>query len=183
MSIALELNCGFARVAIYELSAASCRTATSTITVERATEFCKLFHASYEIPSNYFTPGEKSRPSVFDKRCEKVLHSFRKARWRPDESRKGYLDAFATQKWKELPTEDKAKHTLSKCEECRREYTQYQDVFPLKPVYKVEKVVAIPVEMSEKEATIRVLQDANDSFVERKRTATLRSQACIQTDG
>ena len=54
----------------------------------------------------------------------------------PPESGQEYESTFATEKWKALPTEEKQKHTLSKCKACMKEHLDIQVKFPLLPHYQ-----------------------------------------------
>ena len=128
----LEINCGFARAAIRELTP----TGGVVDTTKRAKEFRALFEAtaSYGLPSGFFDARKSNRPSIFDDRCGKMLTIFSK-KWRPTEARPEYLATLSIQKWKVLSLGQKAKHTLSNCNACYQQFQSLQLAFPGKPCY------------------------------------------------
>ena len=128
----LEINCGFARTAIREL------TPTKRINLDkssRSLQFKQLFDGApnYEIPDDYFNL-RASNSSKFDERCEKVLAAFSQ-KWRPTEYRSEYMSTFSTNNWRKLDDASKAKHTISDCDECYNTHQALQEAFPVKPMY------------------------------------------------
>ena len=71
---------------------------------------------------------------------------------------------MSVQQWKSLTDDQKAKHTLSTCQECYRTYFSTQQLFPVKPVFVPEQcTVKLPENPrdSEKTNAQHILKDAN----------------------
>ena len=117
--ISLEVNCGFARTAIYENSPTTlgCNARTAVSTSLRASNFRAMFSstASFGLPNlDYYESKGKKNLSQFDRDCDKVLDGFKK-KWPGGlEDKLAYLAQFSRTKWSELPIEDKCKHTRAK---------------------------------------------------------------------
>ena len=145
----LIVNCGYARVAIYENSNPSRtgRHARHDIDFQnRAETFKTQFstHCTYGISDDYFTPTGKDHRSPFDRDSTKILDGFSsKFRDEIGYSRESYLQNFSVQKWSALPSSEKTQHTLSNCKKCYEKHENYQLLFPLKPVYKPKAVISI----------------------------------------
>ena len=80
-----------------------------------------------------------------------------------------YLTTFSRANWKALPKTEKAKHTLSFCNQCREHYYHLQKVFPSTPVYSHTSNTTITLSSessNEREITRAVLQDLNGTYVE-----------------
>lgn len=141
----LYVDCGFARVAIYELSNQGERgNAAPTVNrEERAKEFQSLYStvANFGINCSYFSQHGYCQ-SRFDKHCKIVLEKFKK-RWHPTDSRKSYLDHFSTSQWKALSQWQKVKHTISNCKECADKHQEHQLYFP-STASKISKLTALP---------------------------------------
>lgn len=136
--VSLIVNCGYARVSIYENSnpARNGRNARQTIdTTERLTEFKAQFSThQYGFPDDYFEPHIKD-PSMFDRDCSKILKSFSlKFRSECGFSRETYLQTFSSLKWSHLPASEKKQHTFSNCVRCSELHMDHQLSFPLKPL-------------------------------------------------
>lgn len=140
--VSLVVNCGYARVSIYQHSYPSKltgRKARKNIdTTERAEKFMAQFqaHSTYGIPDGYFTITGKNNTSQFDHDSSKILDSF-SLPFRNDTgaTRDAYLEIFSPQKWSELASSEKSKHTLNKCVRCFEMHQIHQQYFPLKPQY------------------------------------------------
>lgn len=163
-SVSLELNCGYARCAIREL------TTRNTDKIKRASEFQDLFKScpNYGITESYFdTAG--TNDSLFNRHCTKVIISWGK-KWHPKESRVEYESNFAISKWKSLSTEDKQLHTISNCQQCQKVHLELQLKFPEKPHYLPDPLISLNQEeltrMGVKEGTRGVLKTLNESFKE-----------------
>lgn len=147
--VSLIVNCGFARVCIYQNSnpTRSGRHAEQSINIPKRLANFKLqfgTHTNFGIPDGYFDARGKENMSQFDRDCIKILHSF-KSKFRDDigYSRASYLDVLSLVKWSELPNLEKNRHTLSKCTRCFELYKEHQSFFPLKPTYQPEQVVMV----------------------------------------
>ena len=112
-AIPLKINCGYARTAMRELTSASRAKHRGIVhKANRASEFRLLFDTpTYELPSNLFDSHE-IKWSLFDKNCEHIDKTFSK-KWHPAVKRVEYTNTFSVEKWKNLPTSEKRKHTLS----------------------------------------------------------------------
>ena len=100
---ALEINCGFARTAMRELTPKG----NGHILIDkqkRKADFQNLFEecTSYGIVASHFSDDEKN-DSKFNRDCERMLGYF-KMRWNPKEARQQYEETFSTLKWKALPS-------------------------------------------------------------------------------
>ena len=131
----LVVNCGFARVAIKELSKTGKGIQFKNIDKKnRSEQFKTHFHIpTFGLPDNYFTHGKHD--SQFNRHCDKILTGF-SMRWNPPTGLKDYLERFSMQNWKKLSEEEKAQHTLSKCKACAIHHGTIQSYFPLKPQYQ-----------------------------------------------
>ena len=61
----------------------------------------------------------------------------------PPAARLQYKRQFATLKWKSLSSDQRQKHSLSQCEACFVQFLQYQNLFPLKPLFEPESLLHI----------------------------------------
>jgi len=126
MSVALAFNCGFARVAVKEL------------TRDRAQEFQNLSYCI--IPNTRWIFWKKSsRQSLFTRHCNKILDAFSR-RWHPAEGHKDYLTTFSLSTWRALSDVEKTKHTLSNCSACAVHFKNLQEQFPMKPYYTITQL-------------------------------------------
>lgn len=73
--------------------------------------------------------SQHSRPSLFDRHCKEILAVFSKNRKNRD-SRQTYLTVFSVEMWKTLSVSEKARHSLSDCKKCARNYTESKQAFP-----------------------------------------------------
>ena len=80
--VSLIVNCGYARVSVYENSDPSHRgrKARQNINIaQRLERFRSQFstHSTYCIPDGYFTPTHKDCSSQFDRDCSRISDGFR----------------------------------------------------------------------------------------------------------
>jgi len=59
-----------------------------------------------------------------------ILAVFSKNRKNRD-ARQMYLTVFSVEKWKTLSVSEKARHSLSDCKKCARNYTESKQAFPV----------------------------------------------------
>ena len=139
--ITLEINCGFARCAIRELTPKT-NGRKQIDTQQRASEFKQLFSecTNYGIDEIYFNDDGKNG-SLFNRDCTKILQSFKK-KWHPQETRCDYEKPFSTANWKALPLVKKQLHTLAKCKACHKQYPHLQLVYPQGPYYE-ESILSV----------------------------------------
>ena len=168
--VGLEVNCGFARTAIRELTNRNKGNSKVTDTRKRASEFQTLFESNTKYCANelYFNDNGRNG-SQFDRDCTKVLNHFHQ-RWNPKESRQEYEKQFSMVNWKALPVHKKQNHTMANCEACRDEFYHHQEHYPQGPYFKPEPVVSVDVQklhrLGERKATRKVLAEMNASFSE-----------------
>ena len=120
--IPLQINCGYARVAIRELSSPEkFKNRTEIANEQRRQGFLRLFSsATYNIPDQYQSGGSRQ----FDKHCDRILNHI-SSKWHPSAKRSEYLSMFSIENWKHLTSSDKGKHTLAFCAAC---YNDYQNL-------------------------------------------------------
>ena len=120
--ITVEVNCGFSRTAIRELTNRNKGCHNDSDAQNRALEFQNLFKdcPKYFHYGSYFDSC-RYNGSQFDRDCKSVLLHFHK-KWHPKESRLDYEKQFSIENWKALPTHKQKGHTMAKCEACRDEY-------------------------------------------------------------
>ena len=135
---ATEVNCGFGRAAIRQLTPPKrgCYSRCFDSSKQQQ-EFRQLFELpTYNLPIRMFDE-EAPKPSIFEKRCDQVITAFSK-KWKEPTDRETYLSVFGVQQWKSLTDDQKAMHTLSNCKECYKTYFSTQQLFPVKPVFVPE---------------------------------------------
>ena len=124
----LNVNCGFARVAIRELTPKS-HGWQQIDKQKRASEFKEQFKdcSNYGIDESYFE--EDRNDSLFNRDCHRILKFFKK-RWNPKESRVEYEETFSSAKWIALSTDKKQLHSLKAC---LKDHHNLQMAFPQSP--------------------------------------------------
>ena len=112
LPIPLVVNCGFARVAIKELSMTGKGIQFNRIDKHNRSErFKNLFNIpTFGLPDDYFTHSKHD--SQFNRHSERILTGF-SMRWNPATGVKDYLNGFSIKTWEELSEQDKNQHTLS----------------------------------------------------------------------
>ena len=141
-SVPWQLNCGFARVAIRELS--RMRKGSSARSLDRkarAKEFEKLFSevSTFERPADYF---DECINSHFNKHCKYINECF-SHKWPVPGSKEEYSKFFAICVWKDMELSKKNNHYLSKCTECAREHLNKQKLFPALPLFELELATTV----------------------------------------
>ena len=135
--VALIVNCGYARVCIYQNSnpQRTGKHARQTIdTSKRIINFRQQFSAIYRFPDGYFDVRDKNNMTQFDRDCNKILDGF-KSKFPVVGNRESYLNTFSYSKWCELSVNERKQHSLSKCARCFELHQNSQLSFPLKPTY------------------------------------------------
>lgn len=125
-AIPIQVNCGYARVAIREVF----------VSVKELKCNNERINNSVKISTSYHLKFWKTtlRTELSQQHSERILARFSK-RWYQPESKKTYTNTFSLSKWEDLPDSEKAKHTLGKCNGCALQFTQLQSMFPLKPFF------------------------------------------------
>ena len=129
----LVLNCGFARVAILNLSSVSCGHHRSDISDKAARFDCflKVFKHRNVLPSLMsLKNGNSNSTTYFDAYCNHILDAIHKRAW---SGKQKYFDTFSVKKWEKMSVADRRIHTVLKCYACSMQYTEIQRSFPLKP--------------------------------------------------
>ena len=161
MAVALQINCGYARMAIHELS--SVQRGSSRQRLDKIKR-CEAFHELFPLPSYHLTDdmfkSNKSRPTRFDNLCESILQHFAK-KWHPVSARLEYTETFSIAKWKGLSTEMKEMHSLCNCNACYRTFPSLQRAYPGKPMYEPKITVNVLPLTKERDATRQVLAELN----------------------
>ena len=176
--ITLDFNCGYARVAVRELTPKG-RWKSATYMTERALKFRNLFgmNDKYGVQPSYFEAND-NQSSQFDHDCEKIVQIWSK-RWNPSSTRQEYEATFAIQKWKDLSKEQKEQHTLQKCKACQKRHQELQLNFPMGPYFNRPCIISVNKEaldnISKKEATRQALAELNISFREAFETSFTNS--------
>ncbi len=166
------INCGYARVCIYQNSDPSRRGKNARQGInfsEREEKFKAQFtHPTYSIPANYFTPNNKDHHRCqFDRDCAKILDGF-KMKFMIGNSKESYLREFSLQKWAELSSSEKEQHTMNKCTQCFELHHSHQLHFPMKPVYHPKPVIAVDTNSLHRQGvqvfTSNVVSELNQVF-------------------
>jgi len=148
--VSLQANCGFCRVAIYEITNA--KGGRQGINKDDRTTFQNMFAdiPKFGLEENYIPDG--LRPSKFNRHCDSILDTI-KRKWHPQEAKHAYLEIFLVDKWKSLPAKNKEKHSISECQGClQKDYIELENVYPGKPIYN-PSVVIIDAAMTHKMGT------------------------------
>ena len=165
--ISLQFNCGYARVAVRELTdiAREQKVNAASLCEDKFLElFSKTRAPNFGIPDGYFCSRGKNE-SRFEYARKKIKAFAQK--WSPTKMRVMYLEQFSMRCWKDLPQTKTDKHTLMECKECRNE-NYLQSFFPLKPLFSFPDAPALTLSshLDEKEQTIGVLAEVNSQFME-----------------
>ena len=120
--VALLLNCGFARVAVYELSTVKRGKCRCSVNDDITSKFKKLFEScsSFTMPDEYLVINKNH--SLFHRHCNYLLDCFSR-KWSTG-LRSQYLEKFSTQNWKDIPSEQKSSHSLKNCSACAKKYLE-----------------------------------------------------------
>ena len=167
-SISVLCNCGYARVAVYELSGVKRGKSRSLVNrKERAEKFLKLFSSQTSIDKQDKF-WDDSPSSKFNRQCDYVLEMFSK-KWQPHSARAEYFQTFSISKWESLPILTKRCHTLSRCYECAKEHLTMQTSFPGVPHFVPENLVKLTLPSTgsaAKEVTVtrKVMAELNVSY-------------------
>lgn len=164
--ITLEFNCGYARVAVRELTP-KLHGKQSIDKHKRSLDFQQLFAdcPEYGFPDCYFDENT-TNGSLFDRDCDKLLKIWSK-HWTPTISRQQYEKIFSIRNWKALPS--KQNHTLAKCKSCQARHYDTQLTFPQGPHFTVAVLTINTAHLQDcgkKHGTVRVLSEVNAAFNE-----------------
>lgn len=162
--ISLQVNCGFARVAILELSHIQKFKKISEIDhTTRTAKFLDMFPeniGSGKTTEYWYGSGGIS---TFDRHCNYILDAFAK-KWHPTEHLRLYIETFSVKNWNILPFGTRLRHSISSCISCARNYYDLQKIFPGLPIFSCPPIANIPNDSNEKEVTGTILQELNNSY-------------------
>ena len=139
--IALQINCGFARVAIKELTPSNRSNLNELARMEQFRDIFSML--IFKLNTELFQLDNKGQ-QPFDRKCDMILESLR-SKWHPTAKRMEYISTFSIQNWKSLSQAQQAMHTLASCEGCYYSYKELQEAFPGKPMFIVQpQIVELP---------------------------------------
>ena len=164
-SILLEVNCGYARCAMRELTPKNRHQRKDNHA--KAEEYHTLFEdcPEYGFPSHYFEAQHNG--SLFERHCTKVISIWSK-KWHPKEAREKYESTFSTDRWKAMITQEKQKHRLTNCIQCFKHHQEEQMSFPQGPYFDPEPVVTVNTSLlsslGKKKGTTEALKHLDTAF-------------------
>ena len=142
--VALIVNCGYARVCMYQNSnperTGQCARQSIDF-AKRQAAFKEQFSSTCSFPADYFAVSSKNM-TQFDRDCNKILDGF-KSKFPPGCDKESYLNTFSHAKWCELPEAEKRQHSLSNCVRCYELHKDIQQYFPLKPAFHHKPIVTV----------------------------------------
>ena len=135
-SKSLVVNCGFARVAVYEWTKRDRGYQfTQVDEAKRSAQFQACFKP-IDIPKDLFSRNSKNR-MYFDVYCEAIVQAIA-CGWKSNARKRAeYLEMFSVKKWERLPVHDKKKHSVGKCTACAVNFSELQRSFPMLPTFEV----------------------------------------------
>ena len=130
------VNCGYARVAVYEWSKRDRGSQKVDVDQEkRSTQFQACFKHC-DMPVGLFSHNAKGQ-MYFDVHCEAVVEALSRGFKTHPEKRAEYLDTFSLKKWENLPLAEKKKHSVGKCTACAVNFSDLQKSFLMQPTFEV----------------------------------------------
>ncbi len=117
MPVALQVNCGFAPVAILELSRVPKGASRASLDkAKRCSQFQEMFSNQllFTIPEGYYASNSPKNYSAFDHHCEFVMRCFSK-KWNPQTKRQKYCSVFSSASWGCLSLGERTEHSLANC--------------------------------------------------------------------
>ena len=169
--IAYVVNCGYARVCIYENSnpdRGTGRKARQDIDIsKRSTHFRERFTGTYSFPEGYFDVADKNGKTPFNRHCDKILDGFG-AKFLAGGTRESYVTTFSHSNWCKLPVVERKKHTMGKCKACFMLHKDSQLSFPLKPQFEFKPLLSVDEDavaiLGEKRFTSGILSELDVVF-------------------
>ena len=123
--MAQYFNCGFGRVAVYDIAKKSSTTSNwkqlrGCSEENLVAQFHKRFQnrTAFKISNDYFVRNARKLLPMFDKK------------WNPTSSREQYHSQFSEECWKKLSSQGKSMHSLQACKGCLTAYPMTQSKFP-----------------------------------------------------
>ena len=162
--MSLQINCGYARTAIRELSALKRGSSRQQIDKsKRSQELQELFAIpTFTSTVDLFSSSSNPLlPTRFEKQCDTTLTYLKKNKWHPSSLRLEYVDTFSVLKWKDLSATAKESHSLSCCNACYNSHPSLQKAYPGKPVYEPQTVMSLPALDTEKGLVKSILAELN----------------------
>ena len=130
MSRVHKVNCGYARVAIWQLSEVGKGKQHNKMNYDgRNEKFQALFEplTTYGIDSAIFE-GYGHRECTFNRYCKSINGLFQK--WKVREAKQSHIRTFSTENWKKLSVISKRRHSISNCKECAIAHKSLQEGVP-----------------------------------------------------
>ncbi len=167
--LSLTINCGFARVAMYQITMELTNNRGRRVPIPldtRQAEFQALFQGcpNFGLSESFFT--REGPNSQFERYCTVVLNTMKK-KWHPNHAKSAYISAFSKSKWQVLPDTMKNTHSLTECEGCYNSYLELQKTYPAKPVHNPSVVSFDPnalKSMGVKRFTEQCTKDLNEAY-------------------
>lgn len=144
-SVGTTFNCGFCCTFVYwyyYLQPSTTSAAGSSTLVSRTIPKVSLLDSfkekfpGFTVGDDYFTNGQDSQLSQFERHCMLVKKAWAKTflpRNVDKLQRANYIAVFSLDNWGALSKAEKSKHSLSNCEECARSNLKAQRSRPLQP--------------------------------------------------
>ena len=149
--MSLQVNCGYARTAIRELTSPKRGSSHQCLEKEKRLEDFRIFFdiPTFKLTDELFKSSNYSLPTQFDRFCEMTLSFFTK-KWHPQAACQEYIGTFSISRWNELSTTAKESHSISNCDACYNTHPSLQQAYPGKPFYEPQVMVSLPPVLKEK---------------------------------
>ena len=118
----ISINCNYARTGVRNLYQRIAKP-FQRISHSDQTSVIDSYNKQYEGQNMYLVP------TVGYKRIPELLVSFNK-KWHPQSQKKLFLQVFSISEWKNLPVDEKQKHSISNCRECVSKHLSLSRAFP-----------------------------------------------------
>ncbi len=121
--MAQYFNCGFARVAVYEITKETSKTSMALRSCNQ-NDLVAQFEKRFQKRSPFLIPNDN-----FVRNAKQLLPMFHK-KWIPASSRNEYHACFSEESWKMLSSTAKSLHSLQACNGCFTTFPLLQSKFP-----------------------------------------------------
>ena len=134
----MVLNCGFARVAAYEMFKRG-RGEWDKIDYSSQTDQFQALFKECNMPKDLFSFNQK-QTMYFEVYCQAIIQAICRGFKKCPPKKITYLNTFSLKKWKNIPVVEKKKHLVAKCIACTVNYPTEQQSFPLQPIFEADVV-------------------------------------------
>lgn len=154
----LQINYGYARTAIRELSSSKRGNTRKQNDKQKRSQD---FQAIFDIPtlilqmnclSHTAVPPHALTISVSVLFCKENHRTIKRLE---------YIDTFSISKWRDLPSSSKEHHSLGNCSACYNTHLSLQEAYPGKPIHEPHTLVRLPSLTTESEQARSVLAELN----------------------